>query len=95
MTLIEVTAEEAQAHGLPPLFCRVEVTGSSLSVGKFGGPNTYLTASGPPGGTPIAIVSSTDERETDAAAIEPAVRKQYYPRVFVRALEERARSDVP
>lgn len=80
MRLTEVTAEEAQAHGLPPFFCRVDVTGSSLSVGKFGGPNTYLTASGPPGGTLIAIVSSTDEREADAAAIERAVRKQYSQR---------------
>lgn len=84
MRLIEVTADEAQAHGLPPFFCRVDLEGTPLSAGKFGQPNSYLTVSGPPGGTVLAIVWTTDEHDEDAAAIERSVQKHYAQRATLQ-----------
>jgi hypothetical protein len=76
--MIEVKAAEAEAKGLPRIGFRVDPSGTSLSITAFPPqPDKYLVASGPPGGPLLAGVWATDERESDAAAIERAVRKYF------------------
>jgi hypothetical protein len=75
--MVQVSADESKEHGLPPIGMRVDATGTNLSLLKFPEPDKYLIASGPPGGPLLAIVWTTEEHESDAAAVERAVRKLF------------------
>jgi len=75
--MVEVTAAEAKAQGLPPIGLRVDPGDAPLSLLKFPEPDKYLIASGPPGGPLLVIVWETDQRESNVAAVESAVRKNF------------------
>src|SRR5688500_13855674 len=75
--MVDVTAQDAKAHGLPPVHMRVDTAGSALSVTPFPEADKYLIASGPPGTALLVIVWPSDDRDRDAAAVERAVRRQF------------------
>jgi hypothetical protein len=47
---IQVTPEDSQAHGLPPLGLDLDLSGTAMLYHLFLGGGSYLTMSGPPGG---------------------------------------------
>jgi len=77
MTLTEITADDAKAHGLPPCYFKVDTSGTALTVTPFPDAHQYLIASGPPGAPLLAIVWALESADADLAAVERAVRRHF------------------
>jgi hypothetical protein len=75
--LIKVLPEDAVRHSLPGVGFSVDTTDSGLAGRPLIHPGWYFVASGPPGGTLSFRVQPSREPESDADAVERAVRPSY------------------
>lgn len=77
MTVTEITASDAKAHGLPAFYFKVDTNGTTLTTTPFPEPGKYLIASGPPGGPLLAIVWAVEGTAADLDAVERAIRLRF------------------
>lgn len=76
-TMLTITAADAAKHGLPAIGMNIDPTSTAMSVYPLDQPGQYIVASGPPGGTLMFEVWTTDERGNDGAAIRRAVESRF------------------
>jgi len=90
--MFELSPDAAVAHGLPALRVRLDTAGTPMLASATPEPGKYVIVSGPPGGVLQLDVWTSDQRGTDAAAIERAVRARlsqpYFQPLVVGAAEE-------